>query len=413
MTSRTFPGRIPELDGLRGVAIGLVLICHCLVLTYKGALGTLPTYVVRACMLAWSGVDLFFVLSGFLIGGILLDAKSSDHYFRTFYIRRAFRILPLYAVLSMAPLLLVLASAHLRNTACTVFGHPFPWYVSALLGQNIWIAFRGWDNTYLPATWSLAVEEQFYLTLPFIVRKVSTRTLISLNVAMIVAAPFFRLFAARVVGMYAPYTLVHFDGLMFGVLAAIAVRRAGTSDVFGKHTLALLTVSASLLCITLLVFIKRGWNKESYAMNIVGYSVIAAFYCCLLLLAIAPRDNLLRALLRQKVLIMLGTAAYCVYLVHVPMLYGISYLLTHRAPHLEQFKDFGPLMVALALTFAIAAFSWRYFEQPLIAAGHNFLYKFSSVPAHTEFEAASELMGALRVASTADTVVPTATLPDA
>jgi peptidoglycan/LPS O-acetylase OafA/YrhL len=92
-------GRIPELDGLRGIAIGLVLICHYFsdAFAYRFpnplALLQLPT------RLSWSGVDLFFVLSGFLIGGILLDAKESPSYFKVFYVRRAFRILPIYLLL--------------------------------------------------------------------------------------------------------------------------------------------------------------------------------------------------------------------------------------------------------------------------------------------------------------------------
>ena len=390
MTLRTtFTGRVPELDGLRGVAIALVLIVHLSGLL-NGAPGTFSAYVVRSCMLAWSGVDLFFVLSGFLIGGILLDAKSSDHYFRTFYIRRAFRILPLYTVLNLAPLLLVFASPHLRDTAYFVLGRPLPWYVTAFFGQNLVIAFTGvWGNAYLAATWSLAVEEQFYLTLPFVVRKVSTRTLTTLSVATIVAAPFIRMLAARFVSLLAVYTVVRFDALMFGVLAAIAVRRAGSGDVFGKHTRVLLTSAASLLAIALMIFTKRGWNHESSAMNTAGYSVIAAFYCCLLLLAVAPRDNPLRGLLRCRGLIKLGTIAYCVYLVHAPMLSGTYRLLSHRPPHLERLEDLGPLLLAFALTFAIAAISWRYFERPLIAVGHRFLYKVSSVASKPEFVTAT------------------------
>ena len=385
MTSRTFTGRIPELDGLRGIAIALVLVCHGVVGPFKGLPGTFASHAVRLCSLTWSGVDLFFVLSGFLIGGILLDAKSSPHFFQTFYIRRAFRILPLYAVISMAPLLLMFTSPRLSHIAYAMIGHPLPWYVSALFGQNLWFAFSGgWGNIFLSVTWSLAVEEQFYLTLPFIVRKVSTGTLLRLSVITIVTAPFIRLFAARFVGPLAPFTLVRFDALMFGVLAAIAVRRAGTSDVFGRHTRVLLTGSATLLGTALLIFIERGWGSESLAMNTVGFSALAAFYCCLLLLAIAPRDNPFRALLRCKPLMKLGTLAYCVYLVHLPVLSGTCWLLTHHGPHLERLKDFGPLLLGLALTVGIAAISWRYFEQPLIAAGHRFRYKTLSVAAHAD-----------------------------
>jgi peptidoglycan/LPS O-acetylase OafA/YrhL len=92
-------GRIPELDGVRGLAILLVLVWHYFQNGFGGvpiARGAWQAYSFAMLRLTWSGVDLFFVLSGFLIGGILLDAKTSDHYYRTFYVRRMYRISPLY-----------------------------------------------------------------------------------------------------------------------------------------------------------------------------------------------------------------------------------------------------------------------------------------------------------------------------
>jgi peptidoglycan/LPS O-acetylase OafA/YrhL len=94
-TNVRLAGRIPELDGIRGLAILLVLILHYIV----EGLGSSHSFAAQALRLSWSGVDLFFVLSGFLIGGILLDAKQSDAYYRTFYLRRISRILPLYGIL--------------------------------------------------------------------------------------------------------------------------------------------------------------------------------------------------------------------------------------------------------------------------------------------------------------------------
>src|ERR1700722_13208417 len=91
-------GRIPELDGLRGLAILLVLIWHYLALGFKTNLGSWQAYVLVPLRLTWSGVDLFFVLSGFLIGGILYDAKHSDRYYSTFYARRIHRIFPVYFI---------------------------------------------------------------------------------------------------------------------------------------------------------------------------------------------------------------------------------------------------------------------------------------------------------------------------
>src|ERR1700675_5176478 len=94
--------RIPELDGIRGMAIAMVIVWHYFsapAIANGFPEGSALAYLQAACRLAWSGVDLFFVLSGFLIGGILLDSRDSPNYFRTFYTRRFFRIVPLYAII--------------------------------------------------------------------------------------------------------------------------------------------------------------------------------------------------------------------------------------------------------------------------------------------------------------------------
>src|SRR5258707_15733453 len=87
--------RIPELDGIRGIAIRMVLIAHFFLIVSRP--GSALAYALVPLRLDWTGVDLFFVLSGFLIGGILLDARGSSNYFRVFYTRRFFRIVPIYA----------------------------------------------------------------------------------------------------------------------------------------------------------------------------------------------------------------------------------------------------------------------------------------------------------------------------
>src|SRR4051812_29644703 len=88
--------RVPELDGLRGVAIGLVILCHYVANAEHRGLGVWAHRALSGLTFGWSGVDLFFVLSGFLIGGILDDAREAPHYFRAFYLRRVHRILPVY-----------------------------------------------------------------------------------------------------------------------------------------------------------------------------------------------------------------------------------------------------------------------------------------------------------------------------
>ena len=93
---------IPELDGMRGVAIAMVLMFHYFYVPAILTPGGLAWHVSAPLRLGWTGVDLFFVLSGFLIGGILLDARGSSSYFKPFYTRRFFRIVPLYALVICA-----------------------------------------------------------------------------------------------------------------------------------------------------------------------------------------------------------------------------------------------------------------------------------------------------------------------
>ena len=150
--------RIPALDGLRGIAILLVLMYHSVC---RGR-SRLPWPVHAAGRLTWTGVDLFFVLSGFLIGGILLDAKASPRYFNTFYIRRVYRIFPLYFLVTGFVLLLY-ARFHLQPAE---WHGPLPWLRYLTFTANA--VYPG--ITDLGMMWSLCIEEQFYLVIPFVIR---------------------------------------------------------------------------------------------------------------------------------------------------------------------------------------------------------------------------------------------------
>src|SRR5271156_520252 len=172
------PRRIPQLDGLRGLAILLVMIWHFIATpnaTHQTLFARAVTDVFR---LTWSGVDLFFVLSGFLIGGILIDAKDARNYFRTFYMRRVFRILPIYFLLVLLYLLVWTAATGPRASLVETLGRPMPWFLYFTFTQNFWLAHHSWDLVYLAATWSLAVEEQFYLILPAIIRILPRQSLL-------------------------------------------------------------------------------------------------------------------------------------------------------------------------------------------------------------------------------------------
>ena len=151
-------------------------------------------YFLRIFGIGWVGVDLFFVLSGFLIGGILLDAKSSDKYFKTFYLRRIHRIFPLYyAWLALYILILVcglyLGASRLESSSVDLVRVPRyllyiqNWSASGSLFEYFWLG----------PTWSLAVEEQFYLVAPVLIRFLSVRSLTTVLVGTVLVAPLLRL----------------------------------------------------------------------------------------------------------------------------------------------------------------------------------------------------------------------------
>ena len=368
-------GRIPQLDGLRGTAIGLVLIFH---LADKHPLAQgFWHYAVTAAKLTWSGVDLFFVLSGFLIGGILLDAKHSPSYYRTFYIRRATRILPIYWVL--------LCLFSLRFLPIRVLPHEFgdfsitliPWWAYILFAQNFWMAVIGGLGVGLLApTWSLAVEEQFYLTIPFLVRHLRVRTLAIVLVATVVVVPVVRIlfFHYDPQALTACYVLMpcRADALSLGVLAAMLVRNPKTWAAFAgqyKKVLPLnLVLFAGVIGFTCAGPLTGAWIS-------IRYSVLAIFYACFLVSVMAWPDRWAARLLKAPWLMKLGTISYFAYLYHIPIIELARRAVTHAALGLtENASDLFAFFLGAMVTLALAAFSWKFFESPLVRWGKSFEY---------------------------------------
>jgi peptidoglycan/LPS O-acetylase OafA/YrhL len=223
-----------QLDGLRGVAILSVLVWHFVGSGVAVTPGTTASYLRAAFRLSWTGVDLFFVLSGFLIGGILLDARDSRRYFRTFYVRRFCRILPLYWLLLAAfAAALWLHASHGWFEGSPAVDHPAPWWAYLTFTQNFYYAAGHFESNLLALSWSLAVEEQFYLTLPPLVWLLPRRALAAVLCLAAGAAPLFRHWVyqsgAFPVPGNAAYVLpvCRMDALALGVLGALLVRSPG------------------------------------------------------------------------------------------------------------------------------------------------------------------------------------------
>lgn len=372
-------GRIPELDGLRGIAIAMVVTHHYVLEPIQAPRETWLYYVQASGRLAWSGLDLFFVLSGFLIGGILLDARDSSNYFRVFYTRRFFRIVPVYAVLLfLAFSVFLLGSVGAGNRFTWLFQGRLSWVPYLVFLQNFWMVKV---NTLGPAilglTWTLAVEEQFYLTLPLFVRFLSPRHLVFILVGGIFAAPILRV-AVHVLWpthVLAWYVLMpcRADALLLGVLGAVALRNP-------RWRLKLQQNRRALLCALVVlafgfVVLTKLWGAPGFGVLTGGLSWLALFYLCVLLYAVVYKDSWLSRYLRWRWLMWLGSIAYGVYLFHQFVAYVLFAAVWGGPPGPLSWSRLCVSLSAFVVTLILCRLSWVYFEKPIVQAGHKANYE--------------------------------------
>lgn len=355
---------------MRGLAILLVVIYHYFGLTVSVVPGTWQWYAMAPIRMFWSGVDLFFVLSGFLIAGILIDSKASGSVFRTFYFRRAFRILPIYCIWFFLLLLGISATSRESSEPQRLlfnFGVPLMAYVGFV--QNWFMSdLRTLGSHWMAVTWSLAVEEQFYLMLPGLVRGTRRCGLMAVALAAIGAAPGVRLYLT-VHGneYYGPYMLLpsRADALGAGVVIAILCRDQKAWAWLTEHRRGLIT---GLVFLGLGVAWLMSPNKILYTF---GLTWLAAFYAMLVLLAIVEPGRFVRGVFSSRLLTWLGTVAYGVYLFHQGVNALLHLWLFDRQPRVDGVAALGATLLAIVLTGLLAAGAWRWVEKPLIEHSHR------------------------------------------
>jgi peptidoglycan/LPS O-acetylase OafA/YrhL len=369
--------RIPALDGLRGTAILLVLSYHLAVRLQPDSAAV--HWALIATRLTWSGVDLFFVLSGFLIGGILLDARTSPRYYQAFYMRRTCRILPIYALLLGLCLLRYLPFHWLPYSLGSFSANEIPWAAYLLFAQNWWMAHLGnLGLGTLSPTWSLAVEEQFYLTMPCCIKKLTRRSLAMLLGTVVLIAPLLRAFVLHVFkpGAMACYVLMpcRADALCLGVLCAMLVRHR-RRWLFVTNNRSLLWAALAVQAALLGILTRMGGDPFSGRWLSIQYSVLACFYTCLLLLVLSMPGGWLARLFTGKLIMRLGTVSYFVYLFHIPLI-EISRRLV--GAYVRTSTSNGTVVLAyvggIAMTLVLAGISWTFFEKRMIQLGRTFTY---------------------------------------
>jgi len=364
-------GRIPELDGIRGLAILLVLIWHYVMCEVR------PPLLFRFLNLTWSGVELFFVLSGFLIGGILLDHRESPSYFRVFYARRACRILPLYYawLVLFAIVLPIRHRLPLGSASDWIFNAPLPFWSYFTFTQNFLQAKTElWGPNWVAVTWSLAIEEQFYLFLPLVIRFVPRRALPFVLAPLIVAAPIARaiLYVPRNDAL-ASYVLPagKMDALLLGVLCAWLMRNAKLAERLPRTLPALRIVLFSCAGFAFLTT----YIAETRLTRVLSESMLALAYASLLLLVLNAPASPFAQMARWRWLRALGIIAYGTYIIHQTVSGFVFGVARGHWPYIAQRSDLLLVALSLVLTLAIAAASWRWFEKPIVRWSRRWNYE--------------------------------------
>jgi len=352
--------RIKELDGLRGIAVLAVIDCHYLV--WFPALGS--SY-------GWLGVDLFFVLSGFLITSILLGLRSRKDYFAIFYSRRALRIFPPYYL----GLLFYFVVSLIRGLPGTLgLWSPYLFYYVSLNlhdavpksevsgGVPLAVSFG------LTVLWSLSVEEIFYLIWAPIVRFVSGKGLAIILALMIVGSPLLRcwLFTPRQIEIFTFYCRM--DGLAYGAVVALLVHyRLHSEHGWPGLDRAFDRVTIIFIPLAILFELIIGGNPSTLLVCALGISVADISFALLTyaLVRHSGENKLVVKIFRAKWLCSIGMVSYSLYLFHNPLLI-VSEDIFARLHLPRRVGAVGTDLLALAMSFAVAYGLWYGMESRIL-----------------------------------------------
>jgi peptidoglycan/LPS O-acetylase OafA/YrhL len=350
--------RATSLDGVRGIASLMVLVHHC----GRGAGSSVATKVFsRVSAAGWIGVDLFFVLSGFLITGLLLEARGRPAGLKRFWFRRALRILPLaYAFLA-----LVFFSPIWRQESWhSALSSQQAWF---WLYANNWLSLwqPGLDHGVLGHFWSLAIEEQFYLVWPFAVLLLRPRHLARLCLMGVAASLLGHVVLAEYgvsTDVICSLTPIRLDGLLAGAwLATRRYTRHPGMPARGAHRAPL---AAAGVISVLLIWPARGLPAGNRWVMSFAFSGLALIFSLFLAGILSARaGSVVRRSCEARPLAFLGRISYGFYVLHMPV---IGFLRKHWAPAGSLADCLGFFAAALLISALLATVSWIGFERPIL-----------------------------------------------
>jgi peptidoglycan/LPS O-acetylase OafA/YrhL len=374
--------RILALDGLRGIAILLVLFLH---FTPDVALPwrTMEWVKKVATTGGWIGVDLFFVLSGFLITGILLRTKNEPGYFSNFYARRSLRIFPLYYGLLVIVFILLPPTTMLGGPSFESLRETqaYHWIYATNIGSWI-IGGRPFstEQINLLHLWSLSIEEQFYIFWPVIVFSMSKRGVLYTCVLLFISAPIFRcIFFSIDPEDFSAYYLTpcRWDGLAAGALVACLADKYKTNDLVRFNRLATIAALFGAGVLLIFFFVMKGlWAHHAF-MKLAGFSIAAAMFAGLLILVVANPNGKIAKILAIKPLCFYGKYSYGLYVLHGAMMPAFLFLIPVE-PWIAAFSGwtstavFSLTAIKIAASTALALLSWHFYEKQFLKLKDQF-----------------------------------------
>ncbi len=367
---------IQTLDGMRGIAVLLVLAFH---FSWEfPEVGLVATHVKRVLWTGWIGVDLFFVLSGFLItrGLVAPSSKPLLTRMKMFWMRRVLRIFPLYYAFIVVGSIIGLA-----------LGRWIPGPAYWLYMQNYVLAFDPDELRWTAHFWSLAIEEQFYFIWPVVALVTPKRRLVPLTLFLILACIVLRAGLTLKGHFWDPLTMVKFvyratvtraDGLLLGALVATLQRESShTISHLWRRLRFPLFVLTGLGTLGLYV-VAKGLNGYDRRVVAVGYFMLALFFASgVSLCADGKISDRVKSALSSKVLVSCGKVSYGMYIFHWPLLIVSIPWLKRTQEHMGEMGQLGLntafMVTAITLVWGAAQLSFKYFETPFLNLKNRFL----------------------------------------
>ncbi|MCR4318528.1 MAG: acyltransferase [Planctomycetes bacterium] len=380
-------GRMPVLDGLRGIAVLMVIAFHTMVIVdhieptgipeHSRGITALDEGALFVMRTFFTSVDLFFVLSGFLITGILLGAKGQPGYFSRFYIRRVLRIFPLYYLLLIIWILIVpMIAGGTPEWIGSFAGEPvYYWTYLA----NFAIASGGvFRHKALDVTWTLSIEEQFYVVWPVIVALLSRRGLMAFSALIVLIALASRCYLLFV-GMAPPTTVYvltssRMDGIGVGAFLACAMRAPGGARALVRPAKILFAICAPLAAIT---FWYDGSSLMGPHIQSVGYTLVTLIIGCVFVFVLTlPESSAFARGLSSRGIGAVGRMSYAMYLSHLPIQAGIVYFFLRDENDFKSYPvilgtqfpaQFIFFVLTAVLAYLVAMASYRWIEKPIMS----------------------------------------------